>query len=78
MSFTHEGTSTSNLVAGATYTTNDIARSYIATAIGASLNFDAAVIETVISKTLLFNGPFTVGGVVNTGLNASLSIGYKF
>lgn len=78
VSFTHEGTSTSNLVAGATYTTNDIARSYIATAIGASLNFDAAVIETVISKTLLFNGPFTVGGVVNTGLNASLSIGYKF
>ncbi len=76
--YTYQGTSTNFLAAGATYTTHAIAQSFIVTAIGASLNFESAVVETVLSKTLLFNGPYLVGGVANTGLNASLSLGYKF
>jgi hypothetical protein len=63
---------------GVSYNTHGLTSSAIKTALGSTIVFDSFIIESVISKKLLFNGPYLVGGVANTGLNTSVSVGYLF
>lgn len=78
LAYTYQGSSTDYSDPTISYTQHAKATSYLTTAIGATVSIDPFYIESVLSKNLLFNGPWLLGGVINTGLNTVVSLGYRF
>ncbi len=76
--YTYQGHSTSYSDPTISYTQHAKATSYVVTAVGATVSINPFYFETVLSKDLLFNGPWLIGGVIDTGLNTVLSLGYRF
>lgn len=76
--FSSQSGSGNHTAGGVSYTTRTLTSSYLNTSLGASATFDQFVIESVICKNLMFDGPYATGGVANTGLNTSVSVAYLF
>ncbi len=70
-------TSADREVGGISYDSKSKAVSTVSTALGTTINVDDFIIEGVISKLLLFDGPNVIGGRTPS-LNTSVSVGYKF
>jgi hypothetical protein len=70
-------TSADREVGGISYDSKSKAVSTVNTALGTTINVDDFIIEGVISKLLLFDGPNVIGGRTPR-LNTSVSVGYKF
>lgn len=70
-------TSADREVSGISYSSKSKATSTVSTALGITFNLDAFIIEGVISKLLLFDGPNVIGGRTPR-LNTSVSVAYKF